>query len=101
MTLMLVYIAQLALSWLVHGPWRDPQGQNYPQSQGFGDAETMSVLIDGTRVTWGIVYALVLALVAWVSRRKPSPVFACRWPGWRLPLPPMRAFRKSATSGSH
>jgi len=69
-TLMLVYIAQLALSWLVHGPWRDPQGQNYPQSQGFGDAETMSVLIEGTRVTWGIVYALILALIAWVFSQK-------------------------------
>ncbi len=69
-TLMLVYISQLALSWLVHGPWRDPQGQNYPQSQGFGDAETMSVLIDGTRVTWGIVYALVLAVVAWIFSQK-------------------------------
>src|SRR5258708_4005484 len=63
-TLMLVYISQLVLSWLVHGPWRDPQGQNYPQSQGFGDAETMSVLIDGTRVTLGIVYSLRLALAA-------------------------------------
>ncbi len=69
-TLMLVYIAQLMLSWLVHGPWRDPQGQNYPQSEGFGDAETMSVLLDGTRVTWGIVYALVLAVVAWVFSQK-------------------------------
>ena len=69
-TLMLVYIAQLMLSWLVHGPWRDPQGQNYPQSQGFGDAETMSVLIEGTRVTWGIIYALGLALIAWVFSQK-------------------------------
>ena len=67
---MLVYIAQLMLSWLVHGPWRDPEGQNYPQSRGFGDAATMSVLIDGTRVTWGIVYALGLALVAWVVSQK-------------------------------
>lgn len=69
-TLMLVYISQLALSWLVHGPWRDPQGQNYPQSQGFGDAETMDALISGTRVTWGIVYALGLALAAWVFSQK-------------------------------
>ena len=69
-TLMLVYIAQLVLSWLVHGPWRDPNGQNYPQSQGFGDAETMSVLIEGTRVTWGIVYALGLALIAWIFSQK-------------------------------
>jgi ABC-type uncharacterized transport system permease subunit len=69
-TLMLVYIAQLALSWLVHGPWRDPEGHNFPQSRGFGDAETMEILIDGTRVTWGIVYALVIALAAWVFSQK-------------------------------
>jgi general nucleoside transport system permease protein len=69
-TLMLVYIAQLVLSWLVHGAWRDPEGQNYPQSRGFGDAETMSVLIDGTRVTWGIIYALGLAVVTWVVSQK-------------------------------
>ncbi len=69
-TLMLVYIAELLLSWLVHGPWRDPEGQNYPQSQGFGDAETMEALISGTRVTWGIVYALGLAMVAWVFSQK-------------------------------
>jgi simple sugar transport system permease protein len=69
-TLMLVYIAQLVLSWLVHGPWRDPEGLNYPQSQGFGDAETMSILIGGTRVTWGIVYALGLAVAAWVFAQK-------------------------------
>jgi simple sugar transport system permease protein len=69
-TLMLVYIAQLVLSWLVHGPWRDPEGHNFPQSHGFGDAETMEILIDGTRVTWGIVYAVALALGAWVFSQK-------------------------------
>ena len=69
-TLMLVYMSQLVLSWLVHGPWRDPQGLNYPQSQGFGDAETMSIFISGTRVTWGIVYALGLALAAWIFSQK-------------------------------
>jgi simple sugar transport system permease protein len=31
-TLMLTYIATLLLSWLVHGPWRDPAGFNYPQT---------------------------------------------------------------------
>ena len=69
-TLMLVYIAQLALSWLVHGPWRDPEGHNFPQSHGFGDAETMEILIEGTRTTWGIVYAVVLALAAWIFSQK-------------------------------
>ncbi len=31
-TLMLTYIATLLLSFLVHGPWRDPAGFNYPQT---------------------------------------------------------------------
>jgi ABC-type uncharacterized transport system permease subunit len=30
----------------------------------------MSVLITGTRVTWGIVYALALAVVAWIFSQK-------------------------------
>ncbi|MFN0193418.1 MAG: ABC transporter permease [Aestuariivirga sp.] len=31
-SLMLVYVAQLLLDWLVRGPWRDPQGFNFPKS---------------------------------------------------------------------
>lgn len=31
-SLMLVYVAQLFLDWLVRGPWRDPQGFNFPKS---------------------------------------------------------------------
>jgi simple sugar transport system permease protein len=34
-SLMLVYVAQLLLDWLVRGPWRDPQGYNFPQSVAF------------------------------------------------------------------
>ena len=29
-SLMLVYVAQLFLDWLVRGPWRDPKGFNFP-----------------------------------------------------------------------
>ena len=32
-SLMLVYVATLGLSYLVHGPWRDPEGFNFPQSK--------------------------------------------------------------------
>ena len=31
-SLMLTYVASAILSWLVHGPWRDPEGFNYPQT---------------------------------------------------------------------
>lgn len=64
-TLMLVYIAQLFLSYLVHGPWRDPQGHNFPQSRGFGEAELMPILIEGTRTHWGFVLALLIAAALW------------------------------------
>ena len=37
-SLMLVYIAQLAVSWLVFGPWKDPAGFNFPQTETFTDA---------------------------------------------------------------
>ena len=29
-SLMLVYVAELLLDWLVRGPWRDPKGFNFP-----------------------------------------------------------------------
>jgi simple sugar transport system permease protein len=65
-TLMLVYIAELFLSYLVHGPWRDPQGYNFPQSRAFNDAYIVPILIEGTRTTWAGVAALVLAAASWI-----------------------------------
>jgi general nucleoside transport system permease protein len=38
-SLMLVYVAQLLLNWLVYGPWKDPQGFNFPQTITFDAAE--------------------------------------------------------------
>jgi general nucleoside transport system permease protein len=69
-SLMLVYIAQLLLSYLVHGPWRDPAGFNFPQSRPFGDAELLPILIEGTRVSWAFIGALVLAVVFWFFSEK-------------------------------
>ena len=64
-TLMLVYIAQLLLSYLTHGPWRDPAGFNFPQSESFAENETLPLLFEGARVNVAFVAALVLALAAW------------------------------------
>jgi len=69
-TLMLVYIAQLLLSYCVHGPWRDPAGFNFPQSEAFEEHELLPILMEGTRVNVALIFALVLAAAAWffVSR---------------------------------
>ena len=50
-SLMLVYIAQLFLSYLVHGPLQDPDGLNFPQSAYFDDSVIYPVLIEGTRLS--------------------------------------------------
>ncbi len=69
-TLMLVYIAQLLLSYFVHGPWRDPAGFNFPQSQSFDENELLPLLAETVRVNIAFLIALALAGVAWffVSR---------------------------------
>lgn len=63
-SLMLVYIAQYLLDYLVRGPWRDPDGFNFPESRLFDDAHTLMTLGDG-RLHLGIVFALVAVLAVW------------------------------------
>ncbi len=64
-SLMLVYIAQLLLAYLLHGAWRDPAGFNYPQSKAFDDAVILPLLFDGQRATVAVPLMLVLAALSW------------------------------------
>jgi len=68
-SLMLVYVAQLFLDWLVRGPWRDPGGYNFPESRVFSAAAQMPVIGDG-RMSIGAIIALVVvaALAVLLSR---------------------------------
>jgi general nucleoside transport system permease protein len=65
-TLMLVYIAQLLLSYFTHGPWRDPAGFNFPQSESFEEHELLPLLFEGARLNISFLISLVLAAVAWI-----------------------------------
>jgi len=65
-TLMLTYVAVLLLSVLVHGPLKDPEGLNFPESRLFHEAATMPILIAETRAHVGFIVALVAVAVAWV-----------------------------------
>jgi simple sugar transport system permease protein len=65
-SLMLVYVATLLLSWLVHGPWRDPDGYNFPQSKLFTDAALLPILVADTRLNAGVLVALAIAALAWL-----------------------------------
>jgi ABC-type uncharacterized transport system permease subunit len=77
-SLMLVYIAQLLLSRLVHGPWRDPAGQNFPQSPPFPDQATLSPLLEGARVNAGFLIALSCAVLSWWFGAKTGAGFRMR-----------------------
>ncbi len=64
-SLMLVYVAQQLMNYLVFGPWRDPQGFNFPQTPTFPASTWLLPLWQGTRLHWGAVLAPLLALGAW------------------------------------
>ncbi len=65
-SLMLVYVATLLLNFLVHGPWRDPEGYNFPQSRLFDPEATLPIIWEGTRLHIGILIALAVAVGGWV-----------------------------------
>ncbi len=65
-SLMLTYVAELFLSLLVLGPWKDPEGMNFPQSRMFSDSALLPMLVEGTRMHAGILVSLAIALIAWV-----------------------------------
>ena len=62
-SLMLVYVADLLLDYLVRGPWRDPKGFNFPTTAEFDPVATVPVLIEGGRLHLGGVIALVMVAV--------------------------------------
>src|SRR5207248_6752974 len=65
-SLMLVYVAEMVLSYLVYGPWKDPAGYNFPQTISFVDATKIPRLFTGWRVNIGVLVALVAVAGFWL-----------------------------------
>jgi ABC-type uncharacterized transport system permease subunit len=65
-SLMLVYVAEQVLSYVVHGPWKDPNGYNFPQTITFLAQARVPRLIAGTRANWGLVIALLAMGAFWI-----------------------------------
>src|SRR5215831_18647643 len=63
-SLMLVYVADLLLDYLVRGPWRDPHGYNFPTTADFDPVATVPVLIEGGRLHLGCIIALLVVAAA-------------------------------------
>lgn len=65
-TLMLTYVAGFILAYMVNGPWRDPEGMNFPQSILFGDSALFRILLEGSRVNTSIFITLFAVLAFWL-----------------------------------
>ena len=65
-SLMLTYAAIHILGYLVHGPWRDPSGYNFPETRIFEDWAQIPILIEGTRLHVGVFAAVVAVAACWI-----------------------------------
>lgn len=69
-SLMLSLVAAQLLNYLLLGPWKDPNGFNFPQSVMFQYDAMVPLIIPGTRVSASLLIAVVLALAAYVFMQK-------------------------------
>ena len=65
-SLMMVYVAVQVLGLLVYGPWKDPLGYNFPQTKNFDAVTRIPRLMDGSRMTIGVLFALLGVGAVWV-----------------------------------
>ncbi len=65
-SLMLVYVAQQLVNYMVFGPWKDPKAFGFPQTKNFDASTWLPNLLGGTRLHIGFIAALVLVAVMWV-----------------------------------
>ena len=80
-SLMLVYVALQVLNYLVTGPWKDPNGHNFPQTPPLSDAQQLPHALPGTPIPPGLVVAVVLTLLFWVLTTRSVYGFSVRTVG--------------------
>jgi general nucleoside transport system permease protein len=68
-SLMLVYVAQLLLDWLVRGSWRDPDGHNFPQTIPFSDWQVLPHYGESS-LHLGVLLAVFACVLLWIMMAK-------------------------------
>ncbi len=64
-TLMLTYVATLFLSLMVHGPWRDPGGFNYPQTALLPEAAMFGLFDYSYRLNTSVFITVIAVIATW------------------------------------
>ncbi|MFK7901363.1 MAG: ABC transporter permease [Nitratireductor sp.] len=64
-SLMLVYVAQQLVDWLVRAPWRDPKGMGFPGTKSFNESAILPSLYEFGDAHYGALFAVLAAIIAW------------------------------------
>lgn len=64
-TIMLNYIAIQIVSWLIRGPLQESMGM-FPRSDRLAETLRLPLLLDGTRISAGLIVALFATLLVWI-----------------------------------
>lgn len=68
-SLMLNHVAISIMEYLIHGPWKDPRGFNFPLTPMFSNAARLGTIGD-SRVHYGIFLAFFVAIVLFFVLKK-------------------------------
>lgn len=93
-TIMMNYIALNILLWAVHGPLKDPEGFNFPESAMFSQSALLPVLIEDTRVHFGLALALLAVVAVWVLMARSFAGFQIRVMGLDRSAAKLSGFRE-------
>ena len=87
-SLMLTYVADLLVKFLVFGPWQDPQANNFPITVSFSDNALFPLLaswgwgwFDGTRINASVFITLAAVPIAWLFMERSFIGFQLRVTG--------------------
>ncbi len=69
-TLLLNFIVLLFVQMMLEGPMKDPMGMGWPQSEPMTAAATLPKMFARMRVHWGLVIALVSALIIYIMMKR-------------------------------
>jgi simple sugar transport system permease protein len=76
-TIMLNFVALHGVGYLIRGPLQEPTGL-YPQSATLPEVSRLPLLVPGTRLHWGILLAMLAAIVLWIILRHTAVGFRIR-----------------------
>ena len=96
-SLMLTYVAIQLLYWLMNGPWKDPEGFNFPQSRLFQAFQTLPYFSGVGYLN--VPLALVIALLVWFVMAKTTFGFQIRTVGAAPQAARYGGFSQERTSG--